>query len=131
MGNQNVHPKEIEIPPIQAMFHTNHEYDLDIYDHKDISLQQEIKINFFQKPCFSHFDSIIENFKRNNELSDLKPRDTNCTESMSIRSAGLPSNYQNDYRSDEKIPDIITKGFLFFIKEEKKFSTRVEMQCLQ
>ena len=112
MGNQNDRPTEIEISNFQKMFQTNNEYDLDIYTHKDISIHKEIKVNYFQKPSFALSDSIIEDFKKN---PNEKPRETNCTESMSVRSAGFATGFRED-SCEEKNPEIAAKGY-FFLKK--------------
>lgn len=117
MGNQNQHSKEIEISAVKGIFQTNNEYDLDIYNHKDISIQQEIKTNHFRKPRFSlHFDSIIEDIKGSNILN-LKPRETNCSENMSIKSAGLRSFEKTSDTVEKLVVDdlLITKGFILVL----------------
>ena len=111
MGNQNGSPNEIEISYIQNIFKTNQEYDLDIYDHQDISIDKEIKINYFQKPSFSHSDKVIEDFRAKPDSYEVKPRETNNTESLSNKSAGISIFFQND--SNDKIPSEISRRGIY------------------
>lgn len=114
MGNQNDHLKEIEIETFNHLFQTNQEYDLDIYNHKDISIKKNIPTTSYQKAHFSRSDVLIEDAK----LSSLhpfenQPRETNYTENMSIKSAGLTNSFQND-SYEEKNVQIETKGYVMF-----------------